>query len=303
MWPAHLLGSLPAALFISTFLLLVPNRATAAPDSSNGLQVETTQNSSCVRKSQKGDKLSVHYRGTLVDGMEFDSSYQRGAPFTFTLGVGSVIKGWDMGMMDMCPGEGRRLTIPPELAYGNRKTGTIPPGSTLLFDTLLVEIKGVPKEEGQGSAEPMDAATTVDEDAQSTKTAGAEEEKPVDDEGSEDGPNGDDNDNGECRLLGPFAIIIQGALGVLALLSLVWKRWRERPRRPLKVWSFDVSKQVFGSVLLHLANLFMSMLSSGDFDVKKASAIVQQNANGRQPNPCSFYLLNLAIDVSKPPHP
>ena len=96
-------------------------------------------------------------------------------------------------------------------------------------------------------------------------------------------------ENGECRLLGPFALFIQGALGALALLSLVYKRWRERPQRPVKIWAFDASKQVVGSVLLHVANLFMSMLSSGQFTVK---------AGDYQANPCSFYLLNLAIDVS-----
>lgn len=96
-------------------------------------------------------------------------------------------------------------------------------------------------------------------------------------------------EHGECRLLGPASIFIQGALGVLALLSLVYKRWKERPQRPLKIWGFDVSKQVVGSVLLHIANLFMSMVSSGQVGVK---------AGDYQPNPCSFYLLNLAIDVS-----
>lgn len=96
-------------------------------------------------------------------------------------------------------------------------------------------------------------------------------------------------ENGECRLLGPASLFIQGALGALALLSLVYKRWRERPQRPLKIWAFDASKQVVGSVLLHIANLFMSMLSSGQFEVK---------AGDYQANPCSFYLLNLAIDVS-----
>ena len=96
-------------------------------------------------------------------------------------------------------------------------------------------------------------------------------------------------ENGECKLLGPFALFVQGALGLLALLSLVFKRWRERPQRPLKIWAFDASKQVVGSALLHVANLFMSMLSSGELTPK---------ADDYQANPCSFYLLNLAIDVS-----
>ena len=101
----------------------------------------------------------------------------------------------------------------------------------------------------------------------------------------------DNNGNGECKLLGPFALLIQGALGALALLSLVYKRWRERPQRPLKVWAFDASKQVVGSILLHLANLVMSIFSAGQLSAMQVTAQFQ-------PNPCSFYLLNLAIDVS-----
>jgi len=116
---------------------------------------------------------------------------------------------------------------------------------------------------------------------------------------------------GECELLGKFAILVQGALGVLALLALVYKRWRERPQRPVKVWFFDASKQVVGSVLVHIANLLMSMLSSGQFSISlDASTVAQRGLNslirrvvdgegGYSPNPCSFYLLNLAIDVSR----
>jgi hypothetical protein len=98
----------------------------------------------------------------------------------------------------------------------------------------------------------------------------------------------DGEDDGKCRLLGPFSILVQAALGALALLSLVYKRWRERPQRPVKVWAFDVSKQVFGSAMLHLANLLMSMFSAGQFEI----------TSKYRPNPCSFYLLNLGIDVS-----
>lgn len=119
--------------------------------------------------------------------------------------------------------------------------------------------------------------------------------------GSENGPN-DQSPNGECRLLGPFALVVQGALGGLALLALVYKRWKERPQRPLKIWAFDVSKQVVGSVLVHIANLLMSMLSSGQFSIKLGPQHISRDAattaSRYVPNPCSFYLLNLAIDVS-----
>ncbi|KAJ5455876.1 uncharacterized protein N7458_004140 [Penicillium daleae] len=103
-------------------------------------------------------------------------------------------------------------------------------------------------------------------------------------------PSGQDpnEDDGECKLLGPFSLLVQAALGALALLSLVYKRWRERPQRPLKVWAFDASKQVFGSGMLHLANLLMSMFSAGEFEIR----------NMYKPNPCSFYLLNLGIDTT-----
>ncbi|KAI1501704.1 vacuolar membrane protein-domain-containing protein [Biscogniauxia marginata] len=123
-------------------------------------------------------------------------------------------------------------------------------------------------------------------------------------------PGGGDGDSdggggGECRLLGPFALFVQLALGGLALLSLVYKRWRERPQRPLKIWFFDVSKQVFGSVLVHVANVFMSMLTSGRFSIKlepvsvqTAHRLLRRDEGEYVPNPCSFYLLNLAIDTT-----
>lgn len=80
----------------------------------------------------KGDKIAVHYKGTLAaDGSEFDASYNRGQPLTFHVGKGQVIKGWDQGLLDMCPGEARRLTIQPEWAYGSRGMGPIPAESVL----------------------------------------------------------------------------------------------------------------------------------------------------------------------------
>ncbi|KAF7900593.1 uncharacterized protein EAF01_007895 [Botrytis porri] len=115
----------------------------------------------------------------------------------------------------------------------------------------------------------------------------------------EDSP---DSDTGECQLLGNFAILVQGSLGLLAVMALVFKRWRERPQRPVKIWFFDVSKQVVGSVLVHIANLLMSMLSSGQFSIKlDASNVAKRmvdDSGQYKPNPCSFYLLNLAIDTT-----
>ncbi|KAJ4345175.1 Peptidyl-prolyl cis-trans isomerase fpr2 [Ascochyta clinopodiicola] len=91
---------------------------------------------------------AVDYRGTLAsDGSEFDASYNRGQPLSFKVGSGQVIKGWDQGLLDMCPGEKRKLTIQPEWAYGSRGAGPIPANSVLIFETELVSIDGVSKDE------------------------------------------------------------------------------------------------------------------------------------------------------------
>jgi FKBP-type peptidyl-prolyl cis-trans isomerase len=92
--------------------------------------------------AKAGDKIKVHYTGTLTSGTEFDSSRKAGKPFEFTLGQGAVIKGWDLGVAGMKVGGKRKLTIPPSLGYGARGAGgVIPPNATLLFDVELVEIE------------------------------------------------------------------------------------------------------------------------------------------------------------------
>ncbi|XP_033349188.1 FK506-binding protein 2 isoform X1 [Bombus vosnesenskii] len=99
----------------------------------------------CDAKSKIGDQLTMHYTGTLVDGTKFDSSLDRDQPFTFQLGVGQVIKGWDQGLVDMCVGEKRKLTIPPEFGYGEKGAGNvIPGGATLLFEVELINISDSP---------------------------------------------------------------------------------------------------------------------------------------------------------------
>ena len=88
-----------------------------------------------------GSAVSVHYTGWLTDETKFDSSVDRGQPFQFTLGQGMVIKGWDEGVAGMKVGGKRRLTIPPEMGYGDQGAGgVIPPGATLIFE---VELLGV----------------------------------------------------------------------------------------------------------------------------------------------------------------
>lgn len=88
------------------------------------------------------DTVTVHYVGTLQNGTVFDSSRTRNQPFTFRVGAGQVIAGWDMGVPGMRVGGRRRLTVPPSLGYGNQANGPIPANSTLIFEIELLSIAG-----------------------------------------------------------------------------------------------------------------------------------------------------------------
>ncbi|GAA5786605.1 FKBP-type peptidyl-prolyl cis-trans isomerase [Chitiniphilus shinanonensis] len=93
------------------------------------------------KEISKGALITAHYRGSLEDGTEFDSSYSRGKPFQCVIGTGRVIKGWDMGLIGMKVGGRRRLFVPAHLAYGERQIGEhIKPNSNLIFEIELLEV-------------------------------------------------------------------------------------------------------------------------------------------------------------------
>ena len=93
---------------------------------------------------KRGDTVTVHYTGWLTNGTKFDSSVDRNEPFSFVLGTGQVIQGWDQGVAAMRVGDKVRLTIPPELAYGEQGyPGAIPPNATLIFEVELLSVSEI----------------------------------------------------------------------------------------------------------------------------------------------------------------
>ena len=110
----------------------------------SGLAYEILQEAADTNNAispKKGSKVTVHYTGWLTDGTKFDSSVDRGQPFSFNIGMGQVIRGWDEGVLDMKVGEKRRLFIPPAMGYGSRGAGAvIPPQADLIFDVELISI-------------------------------------------------------------------------------------------------------------------------------------------------------------------
>mgnify|MGYP000394341983 CR=1 FL=1 len=104
----------------------------------SGLQYKVLTTGTGSAHPNQSDKVKVHYHGTLTDGTVFDSSVARGEPISF--GLNQVIKGWTEGLQLMVVGEKTRLFIPSDLGYGNRASGPIPAGSTLIFDVELLGI-------------------------------------------------------------------------------------------------------------------------------------------------------------------
>ncbi len=127
-----------------------PAGATAAPSASSGpsfpvqpvtqLKVEDLK-AGAGAEAVDGKTVTVNYTGWLTNGTKFDSSLDRNQPFSFVLGAGRVIKGWDQGVKGMKVGGKRRLTIPPSLGYGAQANGPIPANSTLVFDVELLDVK------------------------------------------------------------------------------------------------------------------------------------------------------------------
>ncbi|KAG2672612.1 hypothetical protein I3843_13G043100 [Carya illinoinensis] len=133
------------------FLLLISTLVSAKSKDVSELQIGVKYKpDSCDIQARKGDRIKVHYRGTLTDGTVFDSSFERDSPIEFELGTGQVIKGWDQGLLGACVGEKRKLKIPSKLGYGDQGSPpTIPGGATLIFETELVAVNGKTSSEGK----------------------------------------------------------------------------------------------------------------------------------------------------------
>lgn len=113
----------------------------AAPGAAGSMEIVDISTGSGA-DAVDGARITVHYTGTLENGTKFDSSIDRNAPFSFTLGQGQVIAGWDQGVKGMKVGGKRKLVIPPQLAYGERGVGgVIPPNATLIFEIELLNVE------------------------------------------------------------------------------------------------------------------------------------------------------------------
>jgi FKBP-type peptidyl-prolyl cis-trans isomerase len=137
--PALFAQDKPAAAAADKNAATAEHKAGETYTTSSGLKVNEVSKGDGAAKA--GDTVWVHYTGKLTDGTKFDSSLDRGEPIQFQLGAGQVIKGWDEGIAGMRVGDKRQLTIPPEIAYGAKGAGPIPPNATLVFDVELVGVK------------------------------------------------------------------------------------------------------------------------------------------------------------------
>ncbi|TRY92241.1 hypothetical protein DNTS_029079, partial [Danionella cerebrum] len=120
-----------------------------ANESNENVKIEVTfLPENCSQKAKRGDMLNAHYDGFLAtDGSKFycSRSTNTGHPHWFMLGVGNIIKGLDLGLKDMCPGEKRKVIVPPSLAYGEKGHGPVPPNATVIFEVELLHIRRGPR--------------------------------------------------------------------------------------------------------------------------------------------------------------
>ncbi len=157
----HILLTILVTLLSAACTAQIPTPSQSTPSSSEERPVTTPSGLTFIELApgsgdlaRPGDVVDVHYRGTLADGTQFDSSHSRGQPIQFILGQGMVIAGWDEGVAMMRKGGKARLIIPPQLAYGSRGAGgVIPPNATLNFEVELVEIRPGPAVAPQTVAE------------------------------------------------------------------------------------------------------------------------------------------------------
>jgi peptidylprolyl isomerase len=106
----------------------------------SGLQIKIHKKSNSGIKAKKGEKIDVHYTGTLLNGKKFDSSKDRNQPFTFNVGTGQVIAGWDEAFLILEEGDSATIILPSSIGYGSQDMGNIPPNSTLIFDVELLKV-------------------------------------------------------------------------------------------------------------------------------------------------------------------
>lgn len=152
MKPNNLItAAIVIAILVGLFFVLSKKPASIQQQENQVSQLQVTPNMENLKieditvgtgaEVKAGDTISINYLGTLEDGTKFDSSYDRGQPFETQIGVGQLIQGWDLGIPGMKVGGKRKLTIPPELGYGERGAGdVIPPNSTLVFEVELMGI-------------------------------------------------------------------------------------------------------------------------------------------------------------------
>lgn len=135
---------LATSLTITSTYTLAQKHKMETKTTASGLQYQIIEHGK-GKQAEAGKKVKVHYTGKFLNDSVFDSSVKRGDPFTFKLGAGQVIKGWDEGIALLCEGDKAILTIPPALGYGANAQGPIPGNSTLKFEVQLLEVIDAPK--------------------------------------------------------------------------------------------------------------------------------------------------------------